>query len=144
MNYNFYNFLINDEPVDAFAVKDIWSSTSCSTDDSDAWAFDFAYPFEPMTCIDKQEVSIYFQPKVRAVRGGSCRANGDWCIDQNDCAEGMYCDDDSDQCVECLEDAHCPIGSGCVSGVCVEDIFPALTAGPYLAAGTWPVLPNIA
>ena len=57
----------------------------------------------------------------RAVRGGSCRANGDWCIDGNDCAEG----------------------EACVEGVCqpvVDNDPPSLTSGPFVAAGTWPML----
>ena len=52
---------------------------------------------------------------MRAVRGGPCRANGDWCIDGNDCSEGYEC----------------------VEGMCeqIPDNPPAITAGPYLAAG---------
>ena len=32
-----------------------------------------------------------FNFAVRAVRGGECRANGDWCIDENDCSKGEEC-----------------------------------------------------
>ena len=47
---------------------------------------------------------------------------------------------------DCQEDADCPEGFECVEGVCeqIPDNPPALTAGPYLAAGTWPVLPTSA
>jgi hypothetical protein len=62
---------------------------------------------------------------LRAVRGGPCRVDGDWCIDENDC-------DDGEMCVE----------GECQSEV--ADDPPAITAGPYLAAGWWPLLPTTA
>ena len=45
---------------------------------------------------------------------------------------------------ECEDASDCDEGYECVEGVCEEivDNPPALTAGPYLAAGTWPVLPT--
>ena len=48
---------------------------------------------------------------------------------------------------QCLTDSDCEEGYECVDGVCealVTDNPPALIAGPYLAAGTWPVLPTSA
>ena len=62
------------------------------------------------------------------------------CTDDSDCNDGKYCDVDSGQCVECLAHEHCPIGYRCVSGVCIEDNPPSLTSGPFLAAGSWPLL----
>jgi hypothetical protein len=42
---------------------------------------------------------------------------------------------------DCQEDADCPEGFECVDGICVIiDNPPALTSGPYVAAGSWPVL----
>lgn len=85
--------------------------------------------------LDRWVVSLYYgeiyesedsgPSLVRAVRGGACRANGDWCIDDGDCAEGEVC----------------------VEGECQTEVVdnpPAITAGPYLAAGWWPLLPTSA
>ena len=58
------------------------------------------------------------------------------------CTAGGVCDEASDRCVECLEQAHCSAGYGCISNTCVEDNSPVIGAGPYLAAGSWPVLPT--
>ena len=45
---------------------------------------------------------------------------------------------------ECEDASDCDEGYECVEGVCEEipDNHPALTAGPFLAAGNWPVLPT--
>ena len=48
---------------------------------------------------------------------------------------------------ECLGNANCSEGYECVEGVCVPVVVdnpPAITAGPYLAAGSWPLLPTSA
>jgi len=44
--------------------------------------------------------------------------------------------------VECQNDSDCSEGSECVEGECVPipDDPPALTAGPFIAAGSWPLL----
>lgn len=69
---------------------------------------------------------------VRAVRGGPCRADGDWCRDNSDCDDGVFCngtetcedsictpgedpcsggtpvcDEAGNRCVECLTDGDC-------------------------------------
>ena len=75
---------------------------------------------------------------VETCSEGSCVAGSSPCI------EGQLCDEDNDQCVECLVNEDCSEGYECAAGVCVEDNPPALTSGPYLAAGTWPVLPTSA
>jgi len=58
------------------------------------------------------------------------------------CGEGEYCDEVNDQCVACLEDGNCAEDYECVAGECVPDNPPAFTAGPFLAAGPWPLLPT--
>ena len=47
---------------------------------------------------------------------------------------------------ECNDDNDCNEGETCVDGSCksIPDNPPVLTAGPFLAAGTWPVLPTSA
>ena len=61
------------------------------------------------------------------------------------CSEGQFCVEDADQCVECLVNEDCSEGEVCDEGVCaIIDNPPALTSGPFLAAGTWPVLPTSA
>jgi hypothetical protein len=48
---------------------------------------------------------------------------------------------------ECLNDGNCSEGYECVEGSCepvIVDNPPAITAGPYLAAGYWPLLPTTA
>ena len=46
---------------------------------------------------------------------------------------------------ECDDDSECA-GYQCVNRICepIPDDPPAITAGPYLAAGYWPVLPTSA
>ena len=45
---------------------------------------------------------------------------------------------------ECDDDSECREGYQCVERVCepIPDDPPAFTSGPFLAAGTWPVLPT--
>ena len=72
---------------------------------------------------------------------GSCVAGSSPCI------EGQFCDEDNDQCVECLDNLDCSEGYECAEGVCVPVVVdnpPALTSGPFVAVGTWPVLPTSA
>ncbi len=48
---------------------------------------------------------------------------------------------------ECLGNANCSEGYECVEGACVPVVVdnpPAITGGPYLAAGYWPELPTSA
>jgi|GEM_PF-425444 len=50
----------------------------------------------------------------------------------------------AEEAPECLVDSDCSVGEECVEGVCeaIPDASPTITAGPYLAAGRWPVLPT--
>ena len=60
---------------------------------------------------------------VRAVRGGSCRADGDWCIDENDC----------------------PDGSACVDGACDQPpvfLSEPLWVGPWMGLSSDPAYPG--
>ncbi len=46
---------------------------------------------------------------------------------------------------ECLGNANCSEGYECVEGACVPSVVdnpPAITAGPFLAAGPWPLMPT--
>ena len=47
---------------------------------------------------------------------------------------------------ECEDDGDCEEGYECVEGTCepIQDDPPCLTSGPFLAAGSWPVLPTSA
>ena len=98
------------------------------------------------------------------MRGGSCESSGDWCTDDNDCSDGVfcngaemcgdngtcypgilidcgdeYCNEAMGMCAACVENWHCADGFGCVEGECVEDTPPAITTGPFLASGPWPL-----
>ena len=110
-------------PATAFpqtAASGYWSSTAAVNATSNAWFVDFSdggvYDY------DKASDDWY----VRAVRGGPC-----WVDD-----------------AECLAGSDCSAGDQCVEGACVPvvggDNPPAIGAGPYLAANTWPVLPTSA
>jgi hypothetical protein len=109
-----------------------WSSTTYANYTSQAWLVDFINGYV-------SNASKTTPRYVRAVRGGPCRSLGDWCINENDCAEGMLCEEQ--QCIEpCAESWQCDEGTGCVEGLCVEDNPPTINDGPFLAAGTWPML----
>ena len=102
-----------------------WSSTAYGA----TYGADIEYAWEVLSyeggvlCVDRT-----YGNYVRAVRGGPCRSNGDWCIDDSDCLEDSYCDEDNNTCVECLEDSNCDDGEfcngleTCVSGICVLSI----------------------
>jgi hypothetical protein len=57
------------------------------------------------------------------------------------CQTDEICDEDLDLCVECLNDSDCTAGYSCINSQCV-DTPPAIGDGPFLAAGTWPILPT--
>ncbi len=61
-----------------------WSSTTYALGTDDAWGMNF-YTGN----VDYSYTSDHAY--VRAVRGGPCRSNGDWCIDDSDCLEGDEC-----------------------------------------------------
>ena len=58
------------------------------------------------------------------------------------CIEGQLCDEDNDLCLECLVNEDCSEGYECVEGSCeaIPDDAPAIGAGPFVAAGYWPLL----
>jgi len=65
------------------------------------------------------------------------------CVDAEPvCDTGLYCDEGLDLCVECLDNAHCPEGFECIEGECVSipDDPPVIGEGPFIAAGSWPLL----
>ena len=66
-----------------------WSSTIYANNSDYLWFVAFehggAWRWEKSECI------FY----VRAVRGGSCRADGDWCIDDSDCEDDYQCTEGS-------------------------------------------------
>ena len=88
-------------------------------------------------CVDDSECNdgIYCNG-VEACFGGACDA-GSW-----PCSKGQLCDEESDQCVECLVNEDCPARYMCVEAICepIPDDPPALGDGPFVAAGTWPLL----
>ena len=47
---------------------------------------DFTYGY-----VVYDDKTVGYNYYVRAVRGGPCRSNGDWCIDDSDCLEGYEC-----------------------------------------------------
>jgi len=62
------------------------------------------------------------------------------CLDNSDCPTGTECSNNA--CVEiaCTEHRDCPDGFGCDAGFCLEEALPIITAGPFVAAGSWPLL----
>ena len=100
-----------------------WSSTADAYDTLGAWVLYFYDGYMGGDGKDNYH-------GVRAVRSGPCRSNGDWCIDNSDCADGF----------ECTE------GAGALTPALCEPVAvdnpPAITAGPFLAASNWPVLPT--
>ena len=92
-------------------MSSYWSSVTTSWLSDAAWGVNFN--LGNVKAFTKETYNY-----VSAVRGGLCRVDGDWCIDDNDCTEG----------------------SVCIESTC--DAQPSTGSGPYLAAGTWPVLPT--
>jgi 5-hydroxyisourate hydrolase-like protein (transthyretin family) len=45
-------------------------------------------------------------------------------------------------CRYCFDTSDCDDGYTCFSGDCIEEAPPALGAGPFVAAGSWPTLPT--
>jgi hypothetical protein len=73
-----------------------WASTASAQDIQKAWDVCFWFG-NTHADIDKDADNLQF---ARAVRGGMCLADGEWCIDSNDCF-------DDDVCVNgaCVENA---------------------------------------
>lgn len=92
-----------------------WSSTSVAGDSERAWIVLFSNGWSATT--NKNDADHY----VRPVRGGLCRSLGDGCVNDSDCEEGYEC-----------------VNSSCE----IIDDFPVIGDGPYLTAGSWPVLPQ--
>ena len=117
------------------------SSTVAAYPEHSAWGVHF-YGGDVYVNPGNMDIAYY----VRAVRGGSCRSNGDWCIENSDCGEGgSFCNKEANDCVECVEQSHCSVGYVCVDGSCqIIDNPPVITSGPFLGAGPWPVLPTSA
>ena len=67
---------------------------------------------------DKATNSYY----VRAVRGGPCRSAKDWCIDDSDCDDGVYCNGTETCAASACQDgtAPCEAGETCneTAGTC--------------------------
>ena len=51
----------------------------------------------------------------------------DACVYGEPCAEGKYCDESADQCVECLNDDHCGDLYTCEDSVCVQECLLTIT-----------------
>ena len=81
-----------------------------------------------------------FTTPIWVTNQGEIFSAGICCTDNTDCAEGEVCVEGA--CVEivCIENWECPDGFGCADDVCVEENPPVIGAGPFLAAGSWPVL----
>ena len=114
-----------------------WSSTTYESDTSNAWLGNFYSGQITRTNKSADNIAgtvIY----VRAVRGGPCRSEGDWCLEDIDCDDGVYCngtetcvdgscqagtapctgdtpfcDEAGDTCVECFDNSTCDDGLHC-------------------------------
>jgi hypothetical protein len=62
------------------------------------------------------------------------------CFDNNECPTGTECSNGACVAMSCTESWQCPNGFGCAGDVCVAEAPPVITAGPFLAAGSWPTL----
>jgi len=116
VDYSRYNPSINTAYFPDTVASYYWSSTTNAYYTGYAWIVRFNFGI----VLEYNKTSYYY---VRAVRSGQYVLLGDL---------GSLC----------IEDYHCDEGDACVEGVCepIPDDPPALTSGPFVAAGAWPVL----
>jgi hypothetical protein len=128
------------------------SSTNYVPNDTNAWV---VYFYNGL--VDYYLKSNVFY--VRAVRGGPCRSEGDWCLDESDCDDDLFCtgtescvdsmcepgagdpctgdnatpfcDEDNETCAECLADGDCPDdGQYCTGVPACDDGWCGFTGNP--------------